>query len=102
MPLVQTGWGTVFTGTNQVTVAPPGALNSPAYAPLTVLGPTPQTTLPPSGMVGGSANVQSVQDYSQSTDAGSSKSPVWPTIILLLVSVIGLHLIFWRDGGKEG
>jgi len=99
-PVLNLGAGTVWTGTDQATVAPLGAISWPASVPLTTLGPTPQLTLPPNstgadvsatGMVG-QATFQAAQNPAK------SESPVWPTVLLLLVSVLALHWIFWRDG----
>jgi len=98
--MLNLGTDTVWTGTDQATVAPLGSVTFPAAVPLTALGPVPQLTLPPNS-TGADATATGMSghvSYAASQNPGKSESPVWPTIVLLLASILLLHWIFWRDG----
>jgi hypothetical protein len=98
--MMNLGADTVWTGTDQATVAPLGSISFPAAVNLTTLGPVPQLTLPPNstGAEAPATGMSGHASYAASQNASKSESPVWPTILLLLVSVLLLHWIFWRDG----
>jgi hypothetical protein len=98
--MLNLGTDTVWTGTDQAVVAPLGAVSFPASVNLTTLGPVPQLTLPPNstGADAPATGVSGHASYAASQNPGKSESPVWPTIVMLLGSMLLLHLIFWRDG----
>lgn len=101
------GPGTMFNGFQQVEVASLGSTSFPATVPLTVLGGTPSTTVPPSQNLGGGPTAYlppsspNLSSYSASMNPSSSKSPVWPTVIILGVSFVLLHWIFWPKEREE-
>lgn len=94
--VIPLGPGTVYDGFGLQTPALGGAVMAPSLAPTTTVGPASQPTLP--SMVGGTSSPTAVADpyaMAQGGNVMSSHSPALWAAAGLLISVIGLHWIFY-------
>lgn len=105
--VIPLGPDTVWTGFQMSSVAPNAVNMFGSTAPLTQLGPTGQQTIPPNvsgsiganqslgSMGGGAPSVGQAQALASAANPLSSHSPVIWIVAGILVSVLGLHFIFW-------